>query len=240
MLALLLCVAFVFTYEVDEVENKQVVTLIEEHQIVTENNEISLGHGTEMETVMLEIIEYDEEKEITVLPDIVDVDVRIYNDKAEGFNYEDGCAYLNDIYAILKEKAPEGMHKSAAMAMSYTEGGAGKKGLYRSTNNCFGIRATPSWGGYVYARSTGKVYRDYETAKKYGASDFFRAYESMEDSVEDYINLMQSDSYAGALKTKTPKAYLQYVLGRGYGDSSLLNMWLGVIEHYDLAKYDTK
>ena len=234
----MLCASFVLMYDVEKTPEKQVITLIQENQIVTENNQISLGQNVPLENVTLEIIE-EEEKEIVVLPDIVELDVRIYNDKSEGYNFEDGCTYLNDIYAILKEKAPEGMHISAAMAMSYTEGGAGKKGLYRSTNNCFGIRATPSWGGYVYARSNGKVYKDYETAKRYGASDFFRAYESMEDSVLDYINLMKSKSYIGALSTKTPKAYLQYVLSKGYGESSLLSMWLGVIEHYDLTQYDT-
>lgn len=172
------------------------------------------------------------------LPDIIKLEVKIYNENSENYNTVDGKKYLDDIKTYLEKYAPEGMYLSAASAMAYTEGGAGKKGIYRSTNNCFGIRASSSWEGYVYARSTGKVYKNYETARKYGGSDFFRAYDSMEESVKDYVNLITGDYYKEALNKSSPKEYLRYIINKGYGESSLFNMWLGVIDIYNLQQFD--
>lgn len=172
------------------------------------------------------------------VPDTITVNVKLYNNASEGFNKADGEEYLKDIYKYLKANAPDGMFYSAALAMSYTEGGAGKKGVYTRTNNCFGIRAGNGWDGYVYARSTGQVYKDYATSQKYGATDLFRAYNSMEDSVKDYIRLISGSRYYGALETDSPKEYLRYVLSKGYGESGLLDMWIGVINNYNLTQYD--
>lgn len=172
------------------------------------------------------------------LPDIITVEVKIYDEHGENYNTADGKEYLNDIKKYLEKYAPDGMYLSAASAMAYTEGGSGKKGIYRSTNNCFGIRAVPSWEGYVYSRSTGKVYKDYETSQKYGAKDLFKAYDNMEESVRDYVDLISGDYYNKALTKNSPKEYLKYILDKGYGESTLLNMWLGVINIYDLQQFD--
>lgn len=189
------------------------------------------------------IVETEEKAEPPIetpkqLPDIVKVEVKLYNENGENYNTIDGKKYLDDITMYLEKYAPKGMYFSAASAMAYTEGGAGKKGIYRSTNNCFGIRASSSWEGYVYARSTGKVYKNYETARKYGGSDFFRAYDSMEESVKDYVNLITGDYYKEALNKSSPKEYLRYIINKGYGESSLFNMWLGVIDIYNLQQFD--
>ena len=175
-----------------------------------------------------------------VLPDIITLEVKLYDEHNNDYNLIDGRKYIEDIISYLKLYAPEGMFYSAASAMAYTEGGSGKRGVYTATNNCFGIRAYSSWNGYVYARSTGKVYKDYQTAVKYGASDFFRAYDSMEDSVKDYIKLISRNYYCAALETETPADYLAYVLSKGYGEAELYNMWLGVINIYDLTQYDVE
>lgn len=203
---------------------------------------VNLDEGTETvppkEIIEEEIVIEEPEPVIEELPDIITVDVKLYNNNKEGFNTVDGKEYLNDIKSYLEKYAPDGMFLSAASAMAYTEGGAGKQGIYKSTNNCFGIRAVPSWEGYVYARSTGKVYKDYKTSQKYGAKDLFRAYDNMEDSVKDYVSLISGDYYCGALKTDSPKEYLRYIINKGYGETSLLNMWLGLIDMYDLKEFD--
>lgn len=212
----------------------------------TESNTIEIS--SEPEEVIPPISEAPDDKEVSeesveaiIIPDIITtLEVKLYNDTSAGFNLIDGRAYLEDIVMYLRMYAPEGMFYSAASAMAYTEGGAGKQGIYTATNNCFGIRAYSSWDGYVYARSTGKVYKDYQTAMKYGASDFFRAYDSMEDSVKDYIKLISSNYYCAALETETPADYLAYVLSKGYGEAELHSMWLGVINIYDLTQYDVE
>jgi hypothetical protein len=60
----------------------------------------------------------------------------------------------------------------------------------------------------------------------------------MEDSVKDYISIINSDYYVGALSTDSPDEYLEYVVNKGYANESALSMWLGVIDIYDLKTLD--
>ena len=221
---------------------------------VSEEAEESVDTSTESDTIEIssepeEVIpptseapddEVSEESvEEIIIPDIITtLEVKLYNDTSAGFNSIDGRAYLEDIVMYLRMYAPDNMLISAAAAMSYTEGGAGKMGVYTRTNNCFGIRAYASWDGYVYARSTGLVYKDYQTAIKYGASDFFRAYDSMEESVADYVRLMPGDYYCEVLNAVTPDEYFAYVLSKGYGEKELHSMWMYVVHLYNLSDYD--
>lgn len=172
------------------------------------------------------------------LPDIVTLNIKLYNDHKQGFNQVDGKTYLNDIRSYLVKYAPDGMFISAACAQSYTEGGAGKAGVYSGSNNCFGIIAGKNWDGYCFSRKTKLVYKDYETAVKYGATDLFRAYDCIEDSVKDYVALISGDYYKGALKTNSPKEYLSYILNKGYGEKESLKVWLEMIELYNLEEFD--
>ena len=169
---------------------------------------------------------------------IDDLEIHLYNDYADDFNLIDGAKYLNDIATLLQKYAPEGLRISAGCAMAYTEGGSGKKGIYAHTNNCFGIRAYASWEGYVYARSTGKVYKDYATAVAYGANDFFRAYRSMEESVQDYVRLMTSSYYGQVINAADDAGYFNYVLAKGYGEAHLSSTWLYVVDLYELTQYN--
>lgn len=187
-----------------------------------------------------EIIASDNTVETKVeLPDIIDdLDIKLYNINEEGFNKKDGRLYLADIANLLDKYAPDGMLKSVACAMSYTEGGAGKTGVYAKSNNCFGIMATDAWEGLVYSRSTGDVYKDYATAKKYGADDIFRAYTSMEESVKDYVDLITGDYYKDVLNITDHYSYVSYIIDKGYGEERMIDTWLSVIHMYNLKKYD--
>lgn len=111
---------------------------------------------------------------------------------------------------------------SAALAQAYTEGGAGKQGIYTQTNNCFGIMAGPKWNGRVYKTKDGRCFRSYRT---------------MEESVLDYILLIQNQ-YTGALQTTSPEDYLNYLLSRNYGESWMLKQWCSIIYAFNLKQYD--
>lgn len=169
---------------------------------------------------------------------VTDLNIRLFNDHAYGYNEEDGRVYLDTIASYLYQHAPTSMVLSAALAQSYTEGGSGKQGVYTKTNNCFGIRAGSNWNGYVYARSTGLVYINYSTAVTMGGRDLFRAYNSIEESVIDYVKLIQSEKYQNALTYTTANGYLSYLLSRNYGESYMLYTWLSVIHRYDLDTYN--
>ncbi len=179
------------------------------------------------------------EAEPEEVPDIITtIEVRLYNDHKEGYNDIDGAAYCKDIAALLTKHAPKGLRIGAGCAMAYTEGGSGKKGVYAATNNCFGIRATKDWSGWVYARSTYKVYKDYATAVAYGASDFFRAYPTMEDSVKDYIRHMQNKRYGKVLTIDNDYDYLHYIIDQGYGPEHLADDWVYLIKRFNLNQYN--
>lgn len=171
-------------------------------------------------------------------PDIIQVKVKLYNEHSEGFNPVDGAAYIYDIAAMLHKYAPDGMRISAGCAMAYTEGGSGKQGVYAATNNCFGIRATPQWEGWVYARNQARVYKDYATAKRNGGADFFCAYPTMEESVAHYVRLISGDYYNHAFTYDNDRDYLAYILSKGYGEKELLGTWLSLIKMYNTTQYN--
>ncbi len=238
-----------------EMEESQVESEIDssEESTITEEEVSDLEESVDSETSISDNETSEEESEPDrfpqgvippqdpeeTIPDIItDLNVVLYNSESTDYNPIDGRRYIEDIVYYLDKYAPEGMFISAASAMAYTEGGAGKKGIYVSTNNCFGIRAYSNWDGYVYSRSTGRVYKDYKTAMMYGAKDNFRAYDCMEDSVKDYVALISTDYYNTALTKDTPAEYIDYILKQGYGEYELYDMWLYLIDLYDLEQYD--
>lgn len=176
--------------------------------------------------------------EITYPDIITDIEVKLYNNNKPGFNPIDGAEYCKDIAALLTKYAKPGIRIGAGCAMAYTEGGAGKQGVYSRANNCFGIRANQHWNGWVFSRSTQTVYKDYATAVKYGASDFFRAYPNMEESVKDYIKLIQNNRYGKVLTMDNDYDYLHHIVNQGYGPKHLADDWLWLIKYYNLTQYD--
>ena len=75
----------------------------------------------------------------------------------------------------------------------YKTGGAwlvGGSKLSQEANNYFGIKADKSWKGKRYNIATGE---NKPTGEYYVIKDDFRAYNSVEDSLEDYINFLKSN-----------------------------------------------
>ena len=169
------------------------------------------------------------------------ITVHIYDAAEPGFNRADATAYLADIYAAIlaspyASDALAHLQLPAILAQAYTEGGAGKRGVYRSTNNCFGVRAGPAHKGPVYARDRARVYASYTAARAAGATDLFRAYASIQESVDDYISLiLTSPLYKKALDAPTPKKYLQRLTSAGYGDPDMVSTWVYIIKLYNLT-----
>lgn len=175
---------------------------------------------------------YDDKQEIDVLY------VKIYNEYGDDYNKTDGYLFIEDVAKALYKHHINGLWISAALAQAYTEGGAGKSGVYIKSNNLFGIKAG-TWDGYVYARSNGKVYLNRQYARLDGATDLFRAYVTMEESVIDYIKLIQvSSGYSHALSAQSPSEYLGILVKYNYGNSYMLSTWKSVMKIYNLYQYD--
>ncbi len=62
--------------------------------------------------------------------------------------------------------------------------------LSQVANNFFGIKADKSWKGKRYNIATGE---NKPTGEYYVIKDDFRVYDSVEDSLKDYINFLQSN-----------------------------------------------
>lgn len=78
---------------------------------------------------------------------------------------------------------------------------AGSK-LSREANNLFGIKKSKSWTGKVYNINTGEVLN----GKNVVVNADFRAYDSYEDSIKDYVKfLSENPRYAKVLKATTVK-----------------------------------
>ena len=74
--------------------------------------------------------------------------------------------------------------------------------LSRESNNFFGIKSSKKWVGKTYNIDTGEVIK----GKKVIVNADFRAYNSVKDSIEDYIKLLKENPrFSNVLKAKTVK-----------------------------------
>lgn len=74
--------------------------------------------------------------------------------------------------------------------------------LSRESNNFFGIKSSKKWGGKTYNIDTGEVIK----GKKVIVNADFRAYNSVKDSIEDYVKLLKENPrFSNVLKAITVK-----------------------------------
>lgn len=81
----------------------------------------------------------------------------------------------------------------------------------RPSFNLFGIKAGSSWNGAVHESST----REFIGGRMQQVRDGFRAYSSPEHSIQDYVGLLKSPRYAGALNTGNDVGAFARGLARG-------------------------
>lgn len=81
----------------------------------------------------------------------------------------------------------------------------GGSGLSRKANNFFGIKCGTNWKGKTYNSKTGEYS---SSGEYYFITSCFRAYNSVEDSIKDHLNFLQTNkryANAGVFKAKTVK-----------------------------------
>jgi len=82
----------------------------------------------------------------------------------------------------------------------------------RSSNNLFGMKAGSQWNGTSIAAAT----REYENGAPIGTTGQFRAYDSREQSFQDYVSLLRnSPRYTAALNTGSDTHAFANALQRG-------------------------
>lgn len=88
--------------------------------------------------------------------------------------------------------------------------------LSQVANNFFGIKADKSWKGKRYNIATGE---NKPSGEYYIIKDDFRAYNSVEDSLKDYVNFLQSNpryKKAGVFEAKNVKEQAERLKAAGY------------------------
>ena len=147
----------------------------------------------------------------------VNVSSNIIN--SEGIDTSDPVAFIQSLLpAAQKAAASLGLEPLALIAQAALETGWGQRMFKNTTgqnsNNLFGIKAQANWQGQVAVVDT-LEYRE-GVAQKEKAR--FRAYESAEHSLNDYVALIQSNPrYQAALSVASDtKAYFQRLQAAGY------------------------
>ena len=135
--------------------------------------------------------------------------------------------YINGVWQILGVKLP---FKSVAIAQAALESGWGKSELASKYNNYFGIVADSSWKGKtIKFNSNGLTYR---------------AYDSINDSVQDYVrflNVNQRYKNNGVFDSKNYKEQAKALQNAGYAGENATKYadnLISIIESNNLYKFD--
>ncbi|GAB1258126.1 flagellar assembly peptidoglycan hydrolase FlgJ [Aurantivibrio plasticivorans] len=126
--------------------------------------------------------------------------------------------FVTSIYPFMQQAAKQlGVEPDVLVAQSALETGWGKyiatDGNGFSSNNLFNIKADQRWNGNVVNVST--IEFRHGVAERERAS--FRQYESIQDSVRDYVDFIRNNPrYDSALKATNSEEYIQSLQESGY------------------------
>jgi len=134
---------------------------------------------------------------------------------------------------------------SVCIAQACCESAYGTSPKMIKANAVFGIKVGKSkahfgtaWKDKAYSTRTKECY----DGKTYvNITDMFRAYDSIEDSVEDYYDMLAACSrYRGCIGKADPLTCITEIQKAPYATSpTYINTIMSIINKYDLTKYDS-
>lgn len=106
-------------------------------------------------------------------------------------------------------------------------------------NAIFGIKATANWKGKVYNANTKECY---DGINYTNINACFRAYNSLQESISDYFDLICGLSrYASAIHTSSPHDCITAIKNGGYATSpTYIDTIMSIINSNNLTKYDVE
>ena len=127
---------------------------------------------------------------------------------------------------------------SICIAQAAIETGWGTSKLMTKANAYFGIKATSDWKGKVFNSKTSECY-DGSTYTNITAC--FRAYDSVEESVADYYDLITGLSrYADAVNETNAEKCITAIKNGGYATSpTYIQNVMSIVNDYNLTQYDS-
>ena len=157
--------------------------------------------------------------------------------------------FFNKLAPIAVNQARKHGYKifpSVCLAQAACESAYGTSPKMIRANAVFGIKVGSSkahfgtaWKDKAYSTKTKECY----DGKTYTAiTDLFRAYDSLDEAVEDYYDLLcVSSRYKSALNQPTPLACIQGIQKAPYATSpTYVSTIMNIINKYGLTKYDNK
>lgn len=129
------------------------------------------------------------------------------------------------------------LFNSVVIAQAICESAWGQSKIMMKANAIFGIKATSSWKGKVYNAKTQECY-DGSTYTNITAC--FRAYNSLEESISDYFDLItKAKRYRKACVANSPLECITAIKNGGYATSpTYINTIMSIINSNNLTKYD--
>ena len=145
---------------------------------------------------------------------------------------------ISNIVVAENNKRGKPLFASVVIAQAICESAWGQSQIMMKANAVFGIKCGSNWKGKYYNAKTKECY----DGKNYvNIRDNFRAYDSLEDSVKDYFDLIcRTPRYRKALLTETPLACITAIKQGGYATSpSYVTTIMSIINKNNLTKYDS-
>lgn len=130
---------------------------------------------------------------------------------------------------------------SVCIAQACCESAYGTSKAMAGANGLFGfkvgkgVKYGSAWKGKSYNTKTKEYYGQYVSIR-----DNFRAYDTVEEAVEDYMDLLCSLSrYADAVNQTDPRACITAIKNGGYATSpTYISTIMTIIDKYNLTQYD--
>ena len=134
------------------------------------------------------------------------------------------------------ERGEQWILPSVIIAQGALETGYGKSKLMTKANAFFGIKANKTWKGKVYNANTKEVLDN----KEVNTMAVFRAYDTVADSVSDYMNLICNNKrYKKAVCNVDYISTAMYIAKCGYAtDPKYIDKIISIIEKNNLRRYD--
>lgn len=153
--------------------------------------------------------------------------------------------YINNVAKLAQKVALERKNSnqkwslpSVCIAQSAIETGWGKSSIMTKANAYFGIKSGRNWKGAVYSTKTREWY---DNVNATNITDTFRAYNTLEDSIRDYFNLIcEYARYSKACNTMDARECIQAIKDGGYSTyPTYVNEVMAIINAYNLTQYDS-
>jgi hypothetical protein len=134
-----------------------------------------------------------------------------------------------------KGQAQYGILASLKIAQAILESGWGQSGLARKANNLFGIKAFSNWTGKRVTMQTTEYYNGVKTT----VMADFRAYNTLNDSIEDHNKLLMNTRYKPVRECKDYKSACEKIYECGYAtDPDYPKKLIRLIEENKLNEFD--